>query len=633
MDTYNTVNLRPDGHIQHRGAWACDGYYGEMNGNWTDNSVNSTGAATPWNHNVPGDGKLDQSDFPSSVELMVGRVHLGQLPAFGQTDVQLTQQYLNKAHAYKMRWWEPPSSAAVYDNLSWLNNPLASSGIQSAAAWVGAANVTQINVGAELWSDYSANKYLFGYHSGSGTQGSFNNMTTFTGVGNGGNTSDLVNINYGSAFNMSFGSYFGDWDNYNNYLRALLAKGDGLVSVWSGIPSWFFHPMAMGEPAGYCARLTMNNTNSNYSLQNGGWQGQGYSRVQVGLMGDPSLRMRMIAPPSGLVATNSSWYIDLSWTASPDSALGYYVYKINDVTEQITLISPLVTGTSFVSPTLQFFPGDRYMVRAASTQVTASGSFENLSLGTIGIASGTQIADCNGVVGGTQIPGSPCDDGNASTGGDMWDSACQCVGLALDCAGVPGGASSPGTPCDDGNSNTGNDTWTTSCMCVGVAIDCFGVTGGSALPGTVCDDGDSNTGNDMWDANCVCLGQVIDCTGVIGGGALPGTPCTDSDSTTVNDVWTSTCDCLGSPVGIEELEGSSLEVFPNPATDRILVRIGNELTGFVSMYDLRGKQVMSLPFRGAEQWIDLRSLNPGSYLLRITDEIGTVSLTQPVVVL
>jgi len=34
-------NLNPDGHSNHKGAWPTDVYYGEMNGNWTDTSVNN----------------------------------------------------------------------------------------------------------------------------------------------------------------------------------------------------------------------------------------------------------------------------------------------------------------------------------------------------------------------------------------------------------------------------------------------------------------------------------------------------------------------------------------------------------------------------------------------------------------
>jgi len=89
-------NLAPDGHGEHFGAWTADVYYGEMNGNWTDNSVNSTNAAWPENRNVPGDGKFDQTVIPTAVELAVGRVDMWNMPAFGQTEAQMLGNYLTK---------------------------------------------------------------------------------------------------------------------------------------------------------------------------------------------------------------------------------------------------------------------------------------------------------------------------------------------------------------------------------------------------------------------------------------------------------------------------------------------------------------------------------------------------------
>ncbi|MDX1951522.1 MAG: C25 family cysteine peptidase, partial [Verrucomicrobiota bacterium] len=54
-------DIMPDGHENHRGAWPADLYYGEMDGNWTDRTVNTTSAERQINWNVPGDGKFDQS--------------------------------------------------------------------------------------------------------------------------------------------------------------------------------------------------------------------------------------------------------------------------------------------------------------------------------------------------------------------------------------------------------------------------------------------------------------------------------------------------------------------------------------------------------------------------------------------
>ena len=65
-----------DGHGNHSGAWSADGFYGDMDGNWTDSSVNNNVTANVRLTNVPGDGRLDQSTIPSTLELMVGRVDL-----------------------------------------------------------------------------------------------------------------------------------------------------------------------------------------------------------------------------------------------------------------------------------------------------------------------------------------------------------------------------------------------------------------------------------------------------------------------------------------------------------------------------------------------------------------------------
>lgn len=78
--------------------------------------------------------------------------------------------------------------------------------------------------------------------------------------------------------------------------------------------------------------------------------------------------------------------------------------------------------------------------------------------------------------------------------------------LQADCLGVPGGSALPGTACDDGNADTQNDVYDATCACVGE--DCLGVLGGPALPGTACDDGDSTTVNDTWQTGCVCSGVV-----------------------------------------------------------------------------------------------------------------------------
>ncbi len=426
-------NTNPDGHTEHRGAWACDGYYGEMNGTWTDATVNNANGVHLWNHNVPGDGKFDQSDFPSPLELQVGRVDLSDLPTFTQSEAQLLQSYLSKAHQWKTKSLVVPATSIVFDDLQWVNNPLASSGYMSLTTSTGPISLTdQPPSSGPFINTFTTTDNLWTYHSGTGLQGvGTNGQVTFLGTYNGVSTPGLAAAPAGGIFNMSFGSYFGDWDNEDNYLRAVLASGKALTHVWSGIPNWFFHPMAMGEPIGYCAWRSMNNTNQDLSLQNGGWQGQSMSRGHMALMGDPSLRQQYLAPPTDLVVSNSTWYATFTWTASPEPVDGYLIYHIDTVAGPFVRVTPTpVIGTSFTSA-VQFIPGDRYMVRAIKLVTSNTGSYQDLSLGAMATAQGAPVADCLGVPSGPALPGTSCDDGSVDTYNDVFDSTCTCIGAPV----------------------------------------------------------------------------------------------------------------------------------------------------------------------------------------------------------
>ncbi|MFN3876216.1 MAG: fibronectin type III domain-containing protein, partial [Flavobacteriales bacterium] len=424
-------NQAPDGHSEHSGAWPSDGYYGELNGSWTDNSVNNPNTQRAANANVPGDGKFDQSDFPSPLELQVGRVDFFDMPAFSLNETELTRNYLNKLHNYKIKQWAPQQRGLVYDNLQWVSNPLAASAWRSIPALVSHAQTT---AAAHLASEYPPlvhnQSYLWTYFSGGGQQATVNGVLTYNGAARCGTTETWASsVSSGGVFNMSLGSYFGDWDNKNNFLRAPLATGQVLTNCWAGLPSWNFHHMGMGANIGYSTLVSMNNTGL-YAPVNDGWQPT-LGRVHMGLMGDPSLRQKMISPPSGLSVSNSGGYASLTWGPSSEPVDGYHIYTIDGSTGAITRIttSP-VTGTSHVSTTAPYVPGREYMVRAVKLTVEPCGSFHNLSLGVSVVASGS-ATDCNGTAGGSALPGTPCNDGNPCTVNDAWNASCQCVGTLV----------------------------------------------------------------------------------------------------------------------------------------------------------------------------------------------------------
>ncbi|MBL0044988.1 MAG: fibronectin type III domain-containing protein [Flavobacteriales bacterium] len=596
-------NINPDGHGDHLGAWPCDGYYGEMNGTWTDNSVNSNGGQNARNHNSPGDGKFDQSDYPSVLELQVGRIDFYEFESFqyyaGLSETQLTINYLNKAHQFKAKLFTPTFRGAVFDNFDDLSYALAGSGYKSIAPLVGNANFNDLNPNAAAFSTYVDDQsYLWTYACRGGT---------WTNCANVGSTGEYANnIAMGGVFNMTFGSYFGDWNSYNNFLKAPLGSGKGLTNVWAGIPNWWFHHMGMGDNIGYSTLATMNNTTL-YVPQNPGWQGTPYSRVHLGLMGDPSLRQLMVPMPSNLQVTNNGGIAAFAWTTTT-GVDGYFVYDMGAANGIPVRLNPtMVTGSTFSSPTVPFISGRQYMVRAVKMETTPTGTYQNLSLGVLGTASGQAAPDCLGVLGGNATIGSSCNDNNACTTNDVYNASCVCMGTTSadsDGDGIcnaqdncPNVAGQIGSTCNDGNACTTNDVLNASCVCVGTAspdsdgdgicnaqdncpnvavLNASCVCVGTASPdsdgdgicnaqdncpnvagqiGSTCNDGNACTTNDVLNASCVCVGTASpdsdgdgicnaqdNCPNVAG---QIGSTCNDGNACTTNDVLNASCACVG----------------------------------------------------------------------------------------
>jgi hypothetical protein len=160
-------------------------------------------------------------------------------------------------------------------------------------------------------------------------------------------------------------------------MRSVLATPTmGLTCSWAGRPHWFYHHMGLGEPIGYSARLTMNNATLYQNQTNAFTRG-----VHIALMGDPTLRMHPVAPPSGLTALACSEETILTWIPSSEEVLGYHVYRAKDPLGPFSrLTRSLVEGATFTdanpSPTAK-----TYMVRAVKLESTPSGTYYNPSQG------------------------------------------------------------------------------------------------------------------------------------------------------------------------------------------------------------------------------------------------------------
>ncbi len=366
----------PDGHVpDHKGAWPSDVYYGDIDGFWSDAVVNDIGASDPRHDNIPGDGKFDDDVLPSPVDLNVGRVDFYNLPAFSKTETQLMKSYLYKLHSFKMRGFIPLDKGIIEDNFIGMAEGFAGSGYTNFSPMFGAANT----IDADYKTSLLSNSTLWSYGCGGGSYTSAASIIT---------TTDFVTDSLKGVFTSLFGSYFGDSDSQNNLLRAALANGSILTSSWGGRPYWHYHPMAMGEDIGYCTKLTQNNSGEYFSSTLGCWCGL----IQVQQLGDPSLRLHYIAPPSNLIAVNNpvTGAVSLSWSPSSEVVLGYNIYRRDTTVKMWTQLntSPITT-TTYTDNTISSSAVYSYMVRATRMQTTASGMYYNLSLGSKNIVNST----------------------------------------------------------------------------------------------------------------------------------------------------------------------------------------------------------------------------------------------------
>ena len=387
--------LNPDGHPDHVGAWPADVFYGDMDGTWTDSTVNYTQTlnTSPTDAarltNKPGDGKFDQTTLPSAVELQVGRVDLSNMPGLTSwnspptfpSELELLRQYLKKDHDFRHGIMKVQRRAIVGDYFGIRNGEaFAAGGFRNAAPLVGSDKITNLNTQYNdqrgVWLPaLAAGDYLIAYGCGAGS------YKSIAGLGNVGqyndtNTTEVVSNDMHAVFAMLFGSWLGDWDNQDNILRATLAtRTNGLAAVYSGRPHWFMHPMGLGETIGATARLTQNNSGLYRNERN-----NNANFIHAALMGDPTLRLHPVAPPASLGGTLAGSSVTLAWAPSPDSVLGYNVYRATSATGPFTrLTSAVLAATTYVDAGAPV--GATYMVRAVKRETSPSGTYFNASQG------------------------------------------------------------------------------------------------------------------------------------------------------------------------------------------------------------------------------------------------------------
>ncbi len=434
---YSGTNNTYGGHPEIKGAQPTDAFYGEMEapygaGGWSDSINEPDGPHMPdgytWDidngvvslvtlTNVCGDGKFDQTVMPAPMELGVGRVDLSAMPAFADDEAALLCQYLDKDHDFRCGILQVQRKG-IFVNLDGNLIPVGLDTVMETI--LGSGNVVSPVSGNACWfPNVSGTNYLLGEfyttgdttfweahlmgtafcgqppYSASAAQGYWlqhDPRAVASGLQNLGEkgpkdwTDSFADNNSQVVFLNIWASYIGCWNEPNTFLRAPLANtydpahgkfGYGLGVIYNilGTDTATLTKRALGATIGealfpgYVGDITFN------------------------LMGDPTLRLYAVLPPSNLTASYASDTVNLSWTASSDtSVLGYNIYCAPTDNGPYTLVNTTgpVTGTDTVtyqaaSPSSgdAGYPDNFYMVRTVKLETTPVGSYTNMSEGVI----------------------------------------------------------------------------------------------------------------------------------------------------------------------------------------------------------------------------------------------------------
>ncbi len=358
-------NINPDGHPDHRGAWPADLYYADLDGGqWTDTQAVGVG---PF-FNDAGDGKFDPSFLATNPETQVGRADFEGLPAFGaDAGIVLIERYLDKAHAFRTGQTRLPSRVLVDDNFGYFGGEAFS----RVAFRDGTAITGRPPDALDFFTTLNSpdGGYLLAFGCGGGTS---------TGAGGVGSTTDFVNGSPNAIFVGLFGSYFGDWNYSNNFLRAALAtKGPVLASTWFARPASNLHSLAALETFGDAFNRGIIGQGSFVYDSSG-------RSIHQALLGDPTLRLFYPPRVSGLTAVVEGQGVRTMWSqATGPDVIGHHVFRriAGSASPEVRVTVVPIAATTYLDLTAAPMAMLEYRAVAVVRQTTGSGTFWNHSLG------------------------------------------------------------------------------------------------------------------------------------------------------------------------------------------------------------------------------------------------------------
>ena len=299
------------------------------------------------------------------------------MPAFSAGEVQLLQNYLNKAHQYK-KAMGPQERGLVLDNLQWVGNPIAGCAYRN----MGPLVVTPMSRIATPMARPFQLCERSELHSGPIPAGGDCKQRTMASPPSMGPTTSQRPRTTPRPCRMGRVQHVlwqhGDWDNRNNFLRAPGQRsGADQRMGWNAPlvvpPTWVGETTAM-------VLLSMNNT-TDYQPQNGGCRAVPTIEASR-LMAYPlTLRMHMVAPPAALQVTNNGgrrpsvgMRAPIMWLATTCTSSMEHGRFLRGASHD--------NRHSHQSPPFHsFVAGKEYMVRAVKLQTSKSGTYYNLSSG------------------------------------------------------------------------------------------------------------------------------------------------------------------------------------------------------------------------------------------------------------
>lgn len=377
--------IRPDGHISSY-AEAADAYYAEMDGNWADTGTNaSRNPPNTYFVNIAGDGKYDASKVTDlgagqQIEFGFGRVDFSN---YQGDELATTRLYLEKLARYRRSAadFQPGRRAAIrrsFDNIdetAWATMP----------GLVGPGNVTTIT-SADLPGDSTGRLDTDALITRENQRGPF--LFYFKGSG----SLDKLDQDSRAVFWTGMQSHWGYWADYGAGQMTGRIGSDSYTlsftwSIWS--LRYQYHRLGLGGDMGDVLRTTINNTSRSsgmypYTTANMP-NGETNGRLWISHIGDPTLRLFPVRPPTGLSAAPSgTGGVTLSWTPSTDTnLLGVHLYRAPNPAGPWTRLTP--AGYPYSGNTYTDTPPSAgewtYCVRAVKLETTSCGTYLNPSIG------------------------------------------------------------------------------------------------------------------------------------------------------------------------------------------------------------------------------------------------------------